>query len=112
MASQAKIEVLDSTDLVEMANGADVPLGTIMLEFGQVTDEEFLADPSIFGYCTSEHLGGDWFYRTTDSNYKIVFSHIAECLVNQDEGTVSEFVIPISKEDRIYLYVVIGNIPA
>ena len=112
---KATIEIIDSTDLAEWANGDDAPLGVIPLEFGSVMDTDFLETMDARGrriaYMESDYVGmGGFFY--SEQGISAVLATIADCLANQGEECTSEFVIPISAEDRIYLCISIGELPS
>lgn len=113
------IELLDKTDLSDHANGAEgIVLGEIPMEYETLMDDDFInmedgvetADPNRIAYQSSDWLGTAGFF-TGEQTLTAVLATIAECLANQDEGYCSEFVIPISATDRIYLYILIDTRP-
>ena len=114
-----EIKILDSTDLAEYANAADVPLGVIPLEYGEIADEDFIETVneeetdmrSRIAFVDSSYLSVGGFYHA-EQGLSAVLSSIADCLANQEEHDLSEFIIPISATDRLYLYVCIGRPPS
>lgn len=118
--THAHIEIIDKVDLAEHANYSGDTLGTISLEHVNIydvdficTDEDGLESPNTnrIAYVDSEYLGVGGFY-TAEQGLSAVLSSIADCLANMEDDQFSEFIIPISKLDRIYLYVQIGESPS
>jgi hypothetical protein len=107
--TKAIIEYIDRTDMAEWANGSDQPLGTIPLEYGQVLDTDF--QPHHIAYVESDHLGVGGFY-TQEQGFSAIFASIADCLANQADDALSEFVIPVSVEDGIFIHITIGDRPS
>lgn len=98
------IETIDKTDMAEYANETDEPLGTIPLQFGSVFDEEFDKEGHA-AYVESDFLGVGGFYATIEKT----LAAIAHCIGHQDEGHLSEFVIPAHGEEIQYLVITIGG---
>lgn len=105
MDKRITVETWDHTDMAEYAAESGEPLGTICLQFSTVLDEE-LEQPKQAAYVDSEFLGVVAFYETTAEALAAIFF----CIGNQDEGYLSQFVLPAHDgEKKQYLVVTINT---
>lgn len=104
---KVSIETWDNVDMAEYANDSGEPLGTICLEFGTVLDTE-LDQPGRAAYVESDFLGVGGFFDTVEK----ALASLAHCIGHQDEGCLSEFVIPAHGETACFLVISVGEKPS
>lgn len=114
----SSIEIIDKMDLADYANSMNgIQLGEIPLQFETIMDYDFLltidgeevASPDRIAYGGGEHTGSAGFYDA-EQGLSAVMSAIGYCLANHEDGLFSDFIIPISATDRLYLYITIGSL--
>ena len=109
--AQTFIELIDRTDLAEWANADNLPLGTIPLEYGSVMDTDFgnhsEAEGRRIAYVESSYLQVGSFFHA-DQGLSAVLASLADCLANQEDGDTSEFVIPLSEDNSLFVHIILA----
>jgi len=105
------LELFDRTDMAEYANGhPKTLLGMIPLAFTEIFDHDFETG-NWLAYSAIDHTKISGAITNDEQGLPALLATIADCIENQGPDDLSEFVIPVSIEDGVFLILQIGNRP-